>query len=171
MTKVYFPRLIVPFSSVVVCLLDFAIALVILAGLMIHYASLPGIKVLVLPFFLLLALLSSTGAGVFLAALNVKYRDFRYVVPFLIQLGFFVSPIAFSSADIYASDRIPAALKFLYSLNPMVAVIEGFRWSLLASDFPVDWKTVGTSSLVTIVLLFTGCWYFRKFENEFADVI
>lgn len=170
-TKVYFPRLIVPLSSVIVCLVDFAIAFVLLIVLMLYYGVVPGPQVFALPLFLLLALLSATGAGLLLAALNVKYRDFRYVVPFIIQLGLFVSPIAFSSADIYASTKVPEVLKWCYSLNPMVAVIEGFRWSLLGDSFPVNWNAVWVSCGVSATLLVGGIWYFRKVERNFADII
>ena len=171
LTKVYFPRLIVPLSAIFVCLVDFLIALLILAGLMIYYAKTPGMEVVFLPMFLILALFSTAGSGVLLSALTVKYRDFRYVVPFLIQLGFFVSPIGFSSADVYSSGRIPWWVKFIYSLNPMVAVIEGFRWSLLRDRFLAQWTVVGLSGVVALSLAFIGCWYFRKVEIQFADII
>lgn len=170
-TKVYFPRLIVPLSSIIVCLVDFLIAFVILIALMFYYGSAPGPELFALPAFLLLALLSATGGGLFLSALNVKYRDFRYVVPFIVQLGLFVSPIAFSSADVYGSDKIPGALKWLYSLNPMVAVIDGFRWSLFGGDFQMNWMSVWISCGVTAILMITGISYFRKVERNFADVI
>lgn len=170
-TKVYFPRLIVPLSSIMVCLVDFLIAFVILIGLMIYYGQVPGLHVFALPAFLLLALLSATGGGLLLSALNVKYRDFRYVVPFIVQLGLFVSPIAFSSSEIYASQKLPEIVKWLYSLNPMVAVIDGFRWSLFGDAFPVYWPSVYLSIGVTALLLVSGVWYFRKVERNFADVI
>ncbi len=170
-TKVYFPRLIVPLSSIIVCLVDFLIAFVILIALMFYYGAMPGPEIFALPAFLLLALLSATGGGLLLSALNVKYRDFRYVVPFIVQLGLFVSPIAFSSADVYSSDKIPEVLKWLYSLNPMVAVIDGFRWSLFGEAFQVNWNGLLISCGVTALLLISGIWYFRKVERNFADVI
>ncbi|MFN8713366.1 MAG: ABC transporter permease [Bacteroidota bacterium] len=170
-TKVYFPRLIVPLSSIIVCLVDFLIAFVILIALMFYYGVMPGAEIFALPAFLLLAILSATGGGLLLSALNVKYRDFRYVVPFIVQLGLFVSPIAFSSADVYSSDKIPEALKWLYSLNPMVAVIDGFRWSLFGEAFQINWNSLLISCGVTALLLISGIWYFRKVERNFADVI
>lgn len=170
-TKVYFPRLIVPLSSIIVCLVDFLIAFVILIVLMIYYGVMPGPEIFALPAFLLLALLSATGGGLLLSALNVKYRDFRYVVPFIVQLGLFVSPIAFSSSEIYASTKLPEFVKWLYSLNPMVAVIDGFRWSLFGEAFPVYWQSISISVGVTVLLMLSGIWYFRKVERNFADVI
>ncbi|MGL5888667.1 MAG: ABC transporter permease, partial [Bacteroidia bacterium] len=152
-TKVYFPRLIVPLSSIIVCLVDFLIAFVILIALMIYYGQLPGVQIFALPAFLLLAILSATGGGLLLSALNVKYRDFRYVVPFIVQLGLFISPIAFSTSEIYASDKLPEVIKWMYSLNPMVAVIDGFRWSLFGDAFPVYWQSVYISVGVTTLLL------------------
>ncbi len=134
LTKIYFPRLIVPASTVIVCLIDFAISFIILVLLMIFFQFMPDIKVLLLPFFLLLALVTAMGTGILIAALNVKYRDFRYIIPFIVQFGLYISPVAFSSADIYESTRIPEALKMLYALNPMVGVIDGFRWCLLGGE-------------------------------------
>ncbi|MCU0435793.1 MAG: ABC transporter permease [Bacteroidia bacterium] len=170
-TKVYFPRLIVPLSTIIVCFVDFLIAFVILIALMIYYGQWPGPEIFALPAFLLLAILSATGGGLLLSALNVKYRDFRYIVPFIVQLGLFVSPIAFSSSEIYASQKLPEFIKWIYSLNPMVAVIDGFRWSLFGEAFPVYWNSVYISIGVTALLLIGGVWYFRKVERSFADVI
>jgi lipopolysaccharide transport system permease protein len=170
-TKVYFPRLIVPVSTVIVCLVDFLISLVILAGVMIYYGHVPGPEAMVLPAFVALAVVSSAGLGIFLSAMNVKYRDFRYVLPFLIQMGVFVSPIAFSSVDVYASTNVPDWLKMVYSLNPMVAVIEGFRWSLLGSSFVIGTHYLAISVAIALVSLFGGIWYFRRAEREFTDFI
>ncbi|HRN36425.1 MAG TPA: ABC transporter permease [Flavobacteriales bacterium] len=171
LSKVYFPRLIVPASTVIVCLIDFLISFVILLVLMAAYRFVPDIKILLLPLFLMLALVTAMGSGLLIAALNVKYRDFRYVVPFIVQFGLYVSPVAFSSADIYGSDRIPQALKFIYALNPMVGVIDGFRWCILGGQtilyLPGFLLSVGISVLVLIL----GIRYFRKTERGFADVI
>ena len=133
LTKVYFPRLIVPAGSVIVSLVDFFISCAILGGLMIWYRFVPDMKVLLLPAFILMAFMASFGAGLWLSAFNVKYRDFRYVVPFLVQFGLYISPVGFSSAI------VPEEWRFLYFLNPMVGVIDGFRWALLGDAFPVNW--------------------------------
>ena len=170
-TKVYFPRSIVPLSSVVVCLVDFLVALSILAVLMFWYGYVPGATVLLVPIFVLLALMSALGAGLLLSALNVKYRDFRYIVPFMVQLGLYVSPVAFSSSAIRASTRVPPILKALYFLNPMVAPIEGLRWSLLGARFPIPAPAVALSAGVGLALLLGGNAYFRRAESSFADVI
>jgi lipopolysaccharide transport system permease protein len=125
---------------------------------------------LMLPLFLLLALITALGSGLYIAALNVKYRDFRYIVPFIVQFGLYISPIAFSSQDIYQSERIPEIIKWIYSMNPMVAVIDGFRWSILGTN---DLYLPGffISSAISLFLLFFGIYYFRKTEKSFADVI
>ncbi len=170
-TKVYFPRMIVPISTIIVCVVDFLISLVILAGIMIYFGHVPTWHMVFMPLFFLLAILASLGMGLFLSALNVKYRDFRYVVPFIIQLGLFVSPIAISSAEIYSSEKLPSFAKGLYSLNPMVAVIDGFRWSLLGEPFVANQTGLFLSLAVTVVMLFFGVWYFRKTERGFADII
>lgn len=170
-TKVYFPRMIVPISTIIVCVVDFLISMLILAGIMLYFGRVPDWHIVYLPLFLMLAVLAAIGSGLFLAALNVKYRDFRYVVPFVIQLGLFISPIAMDSADIYASEKLPAFAKALYSLNPMVAVIDGFRWCILGTDFVVNQIGLMLSLGVTVVMLFVGVWYFRRMEKGFADVI
>lgn len=171
LTKVYFPRLIVPASTVIVCLVDFFISLAILFVLMIAYRFAPGVQVLLLPCFLLLALVTAMGSGLLIAALNVKYRDFRYIVPFIVQFGLYVSPVAFASADIYTSPRIPAALKFIYAMNPMVGVIDGFRWCLLGGHTPIQWPGFLLSVGISLLLLVAGLSYFRRTERGFADVI
>ncbi|CAN5905186.1 ABC transporter permease [soil metagenome] len=169
-TKVYFPRLIIPLSTVIVCLIDFLITLVIVIGVMAYYHTAPDIKIFLLPLFLMLALFSSIGAGVFLSALNVKYRDFRYIVPFIIQLGLYISPVAFSSELIWKKD-IPEAVKVLYCFNPMVGVIDGFQWCLFGTAIPENWLSVKISCAVTLVMLIIGTWYFRRVEKNFADII
>ena len=164
-SKVYFPRLIVPASSVIVSFVDFAISMVLLGVLMIFYKVWPSLPLLGLPLFTLLALLASAGAGIWLAALNVKYRDFRYVVPFIVQFGLYVSPVGFSSSI------VPEKWRLLYSLNPMVGVIDGFRWSVSNGRTPFPQQSL-TLSLITIALLLaTGICYFRKTERTFADII
>ncbi|MFY8138579.1 MAG: ABC transporter permease [Flavobacteriales bacterium] len=170
LTKVYFPRMIVPASTIIVCLVDFLISFAILIVLMVVYQYTPSINMLMLPLFLLLALITALGSGLYIAALNVKYRDFRYIVPFIVQFGLYISPIAFSSQDIYQSERIPEIIKWIYSMNPMVAVIDGFRWSILGTN---DLYLPGffISSAISLFLLFFGIYYFRKTEKSFADVI
>jgi len=163
-SKVYFPRLIVPASAVVVSFIDFLISLALLALLMAWYQFTPGPRVFLLPAFLLLAILVCMGLTLLLAAMNVRYRDFRYVVPFLIQFGLFISPVGFSLSV------IPEHWRWLYSLNPMVGVIEGFRWSLLP-DYAVDPRTLLSSVLISTIVLVAGAIYFRKTERSFADVI
>jgi lipopolysaccharide transport system permease protein len=171
LTKVYFPRLIVPASTIIVCLIDFLISFAILVLLMVVYRFAPGPQMLLLPLFLLLALVTALGSGLLLAALNVKYRDFRYIIPFIVQFGLYVSPVAFSSADIYANPRIPEAIKFIYALNPMVGVIDGFRWCILGSEVPLFLPGFLLSVGISIALLALGIRYFRSTERSFADVI
>jgi len=164
-SKVYFPRLIVPGSSVIVGLVDFLISFGILALLMLWYQFIPDWRVVMLPLFLLLALAAALGAGVWLAALNVKYRDFRYIVPFLVQFGMYISPVGFSSSV------IPDKWRLLYSLNPMVGVIDGFRWALLGGESPLYLPGFILSVVLTLTLLWAGLKYFRSVERTFADVI
>ncbi len=164
-SKVYFPRLIVPASAVIVSLVDFAISLALLALLMIFYHVWPTWYLFTLPFFTLIALVASTGAGLWLAALNVEYRDFRYVVPFLVQFGLYVSPVGFSSA------LVPEKWRRLYSLNPMVGVIDGFRWAISGGASPIFFPGLIASLFVTSLLLIGGVWYFRRMERTFADRI
>ena len=164
-SKIYFPRLIVPGSAVIVGLVDFLISFVILGLLMAWYRYLPDWRLLTLPLFLLLALAVALGAGLWLAALNVKYRDFRYIVPFMVQFGLYVSPVGFSSSV------VPEKWRLLYCLNPMVGVIDGFRWALLGGKTPLYLPGFGLSLGLTLVLLWAGLRYFRKVETDFADVI
>ncbi len=171
LTKVYFPRLIIPVSTVIVCVIDFLISFVILIGIMAYYQFLPDIKILLLPLFFMLAFITSMGTGLYIAALNVKYRDFRYVIPFIVQFGLYVSPIAFSSEMIYNHPSVPQFLKFIYSLNPMVGVIDGFRWCILGGQTTLYLPGFLISIGISILFLILGVWYFRKTEQHFADVI
>lgn len=164
-SKVYFPRLIVPAGSVITSFVDFLITLGLMAVMMLWYGFLPGWQVVTLPLFMALAFGSAFGAGLWLCALNVKYRDFRYVIPFIVQFGLYVSPVGFTS------DNIPATWRWLYSLNPMVGVIDGFRWALLGGEAVIWWPSVLISATLTAVLCIFGIWYFRKVEDSFADVI
>lgn len=165
LTKIYFPRIIIPVSSIIVSLIDFAISLVIMATIMIWYDYLPDWRVATLPLFLLLAFLPAVGAGLWFSALNVKYRDFRYVVPFLLQFGLYVSPVGF------ASSIVPEKWRLFYALNPMVGVIDGFRWALLNGSVELYWPGLLLSTALSLALLVSGLWFFRKTERIIADVI
>ncbi len=164
-SKIYFPRLIVPAGSVITSLVDFLITLGMLALLMLWYGFLPDWRVLFLPLFVVLAFLAAFGAGLLLCSLNVKYRDFRYVVPFIVQFGIYLSPVGFSST------RVPEYLRWLYDLNPMVGVIEGFRWACLRGAVPLEVRSIACSVLITALMCLLGVWYFRRTERTFADVI
>ncbi len=164
-SKIYFPRLIIPCAAVVTSLVDFLVTLGLLALLMLWYGFVPGWQLLVLPLFVLLTLGLSVGLGLFFAALNVEYRDFRYVVPFIVQFGLFISPIAFTTAN------VPERWRTLYALNPMVGIIDGFRWSVLDGRTPLDLQAVSVAAAVTVSVLLVGVWYFRRMERSFADVI
>jgi lipopolysaccharide transport system permease protein len=171
LTKVYFPRIIVPVSTVIVCLIDFLISFGILVVIMLFLQYTPSWQIVMLPFFLLLALLTAMGSGLFIAALNVKYRDFRYVIPFIVQFGLYVSPIAFSSNTIFDSADIPEWAKVLYALNPMVGVIDGFRWCITGGQMAIATVPFAISIGITTMMLFIGVSYFRRTEKSFADVI
>jgi lipopolysaccharide transport system permease protein len=164
-SKVYFPRLIVPIAAVMVALVDLLVSFAILVGLMIWYWFMPGWQILLLPAFAAIAFMVSLGIGVWITALNVRYRDFRYVIPFIVQLGLYVSPVGFSSSI------IPDQWRLLYSLNPLVGVIDGFRWCLLGGEsqlyLPGLWLSVGGAGLFT----WLGIRQFRKMEKSFADLI
>ena len=164
-SKVYFPRMIVPAGAVIVGFVDFLISFVIMAALMVWYGFLPGIQILTLPLWILLAFLAAIGPGLFITALNVKYRDFRYVIPFVVQFGLYVSPVGFRS------DVVPEKWRLLYSLNPMVGVIDGFRWAICGGQFAIYWPGFATSIAITLFFLWFGIRYFRKTERTFADVI
>ncbi len=164
-SKIYFPRLIVPAGSVITSLVDFLITLALLAAMMIWYQFVPDWRILTLPLFMVLAFGAAFGAGLWLCALNVEYRDFRYIVPFIVQFGLYVSPVGFSSSI------VPDKWRLLYSLNPMVGVIDGFRWALLRGQSALDLRGVLLSCGLVAVLVATGIWYFRRTERTFADVI
>jgi lipopolysaccharide transport system permease protein len=164
-SKVYFPRLIVPTSAVIVSFVDFLISGIILLGLMAWYNFVPSWRIFTLPGFIAIAFAASMGAGLWLAALNVEYRDFRYVVPFIVQFGLYISPVGFSSGI------VPAQWRLVYSLNPMVGVIDGFRWAILGGESVIYMPGFLLSVGLVGVLLWSGIWYFRKMERRFADVI
>lgn len=163
-SKIYFPRLIVPASSVITSFVDFLITMALMALMMAWYRFVPDWRVIELPLFILLAFFASMGIGLWLCALNVEYRDFRYIIPFIVQFGLYVSPVGFSSTV------IPAKWRLLFCLNPAVGVIDGFRWALLRGQ-PFWWPDIASSILVTGFLYLSGIWYFRKMERTFADVI
>ena len=164
-SKVYFPRLIVPTATVVTAFVDFLISFVILLGLMVYYQFAPGWNMLLLPLFTLLALFASLGPGLWITALNVKYRDFRYVIPFVVQFGLYISPVGFSSSV------IPEKWRLIYSLNPMVGVIDGFRWCILGGGSPIYWPGFILSLVIVIFFIWLGVSRFRKMEKTFADLI
>jgi lipopolysaccharide transport system permease protein len=164
-SKVYFPRLIVPAGSVVTSFVDFLITLALMAIMMIWYGFAPDWRLFLLPAFAFLAFAASFGVGLWFCALTVEYRDFRFVVPFIVQFGLYVSPVGFSDSN------VPEKWRFLYPLNPMVGVIDSFRWALLRGEPPLSLSTLGTSIIVVFLVCVTGIWYFRKMERTFADVI
>lgn len=163
-TKVYFPRLAVPIATVLSGVVDFVLAFIVLLGMLLVYGILPTFNVVWLPLFLLLALVTSLGVGLWLSALNVQFRDVRYVVPFLTQIWLFATPIA------YPSSLLPEAWRTLYGLNPMVGVVEGFRWALLGAN-TTPGPIIGVSALAASALLVSGLYYFRRMEKTFADVV
>ena len=165
LSKVYFPRLVIPTSAVIVSFVDFLISGIILLGLMTWFNFVPSWRIITLPVFIAIAFAASMGAGLWLAALNVEYRDFRYVVPFLVQFGLYISPVGFSS------NVVPQQWRLLYSLNPMVGVIDGFRWAILGQESVIYWPGFWLSLGIVGLVLVTGIWYFRKMERTFADVI
>jgi lipopolysaccharide transport system permease protein len=164
-TKVYFPRLIIPTATVLTAFVDFFISFIILLGMMVYYQFLPGWNLLLLPIFIVLALLASLGPGLWITALNVKYRDFRYVIPFVVQFGLYISPVGFST------NVIPEKWRLLYSLNPMVGVIDGFRWCILGGESPIYWPGFALSIVIVTFFLWLGISSFRKMEKSFADLI
>lgn len=164
-SKVYFPRLVVPTSAVVVSFVDFMISGMILLGLMAWYNFVPSWRILTLPVFIGIAFMAAMGAGLWLCALNVKYRDFRYIVPFIVQFGLYISPVGFSSSI------VPERWRLLYSMNPMVGVIDGFRWAILGGESQIYWPGFLLSLSLVLLILVTGIQYFRKMERTFADVI
>ena len=164
LTKVYFPRLIVPAAAVLSCLVDFAIAFLVLLGMMLVYGITPSTAILALPFFVVLAAVTALAVAVWLSALNVLYRDVRYTIPFLVQFWLFVSPVA------YPSSLVPESWRMVYGLNPMAGVIEGFRWALLGESDPPG-PMLAVSILVVAALLAGGLLFFRRMERSFADVV
>ncbi len=165
-SKVYFPRLIIPTSAVIVSLIDFLISFVIMLLIMIFwYSFIPSSNIIFVPLFLLLVFLSSLGAGFWLSALNVEYRDFRYLVPFIVQFGVYISPIGFMSSI------VPEKWRLIYSLNPVVGVIDGFRWAMLGEAQPLWWPAIFSSIGISLILFLSGFLYFRRTEKTFADVI
>ena len=168
-SKVYFPRMIIPASSVITSLVDFFISLVLMFGLLAWYKTVPSINLVFLPIFILMAFLASFGVGLWLTSLNVKFRDFKHVVPFLVQIGLYISPVAFTSLK--ASSIIPEKFRLLYYLNPMAGVIDGFRWCFFGDKMPLNWNGMFISLAVTIFFLLIGIRTFRKMEKSFADLI
>jgi lipopolysaccharide transport system permease protein len=171
-TKIYFPRLVIPVSSVLGGVVDFAIAFLVLIGMIVYYNNAPGSDftftltpaLLTLPLFLLLALITALAASLWLSSLNVIYRDISYILPFLIQIWFFITPI------VYSASEVPENLRFIYSLNPMVGVVEGFRWALLGAE-TAPGPMVAVSAIVALIVLIGGLFYFRRMERTFADMI
>ena len=164
-SKIYFPRIIIPCTSIVVSLVDFAISFMMLIILMLWFRFMPPLQFLLLPFFIFLALISALGVGLWLTSLNVKYRDFQHIVPFIIQFGMYVSPVGFST------NVVPEQWKLLYCLNPMVGVIDGFRWCILGGKFVLYWPGFALSIGVALLFFLSGIWFFRKTEKMFADYI
>lgn len=164
-SKVYFPRIIIPCATVATSFVDLLIASGMLIVLMAWYGVTPSWQCFALPLFVLLTLGFSIGLSLLFAALNVEYRDFRYIVPFLVQIWIFISPIAFTTTN------VPEQWRALYALNPLVGIIDGFRWAILGGAAPLDLEAVGVSTAATVAVLVVGMWYFRRMERTFADVI
>ncbi|NMG05949.1 ABC transporter permease [Brasilonema sp. UFV-L1] len=164
-SKVYFPRLIVPTSAVIVSFVDFLVAGMLLLGLMAWYNFVPDWRILTLPIFIFIAFVAAIGAGLWLAALNVEYRDFRFIVPFIVQFGQYISPVG------YSSSKVPEQWRLLYSLNPMVGVIDGFRWAISGGQASIYLPGFFLSLGLVVLVFFSGIWYFRKMERKFADII
>jgi lipopolysaccharide transport system permease protein len=161
--KVYFPRLLIPMAAVSTALVDFLVTFFLLALLLAWYGVAPGSALIALPVFVLLTAALALGLGLLMAALTVRYRDFRYVVPFVVQLGLFVSPVAFTTS------QVPERWRALYALNPMAGIIDGFRWSIVGA--PLDFRTIGAAVVFSIAMVMVGTWYFRRTERGFADAI
>ena len=164
-SKVYFPRLLFPASAMIVSFVDFLIAGLIMIGLMIWYGFAPNLRMLTLPLFIFVAFATALGAGLWMAALNVKYRDFGIIVPVVVQFGMYVSPVA------YSISLVPEKWRLLYFMNPMAGVIEGFRWAILGGDFRIHWPGFLLSILLVIIIFITGLIHFRKTEKSFVDTI
>ena len=164
-SKVYFPRLIVPTAAVVTSFVDFLISFIILIGMMIYYRYVPHWQILLIPFFIVLAFLASLGPGLWITALNVKYRDFRYIIPFIVQFGLYISPVGFSSSI------VPDKWRLLYSLNPMTGIIDGFRWCIIGGSSPIYWPGFTLSMFIIVFFLWLGIITFRNTEKSFADLV
>lgn len=162
-TKVYFPRILIPSSSIVLGFVDFLITFILLLLMMIPYHFVPSVNIVFLPFFALLTFFASFGVGILMSTLNLKYRDFRYIVPFIVQFGMYISPVAFSSSI------VPEKYQFLYSLNPLVGVIDGFRWCIIGGDVPLNVQSLAISTVVILGFTILGIQYFRKTEKMLAD--
>ena len=164
-SKIYFPRLVVPASSVIVCFADFFISAVFLAAMMFYYQFLPPVQIFLLPLFVLMVLGVSLGSGLWVAALMVEYRDFRFIVPFAVQFGLYVSPV------VWMTSKVPEQWRFWYSLNPVVGIIDGFRWCILGGGNVINFGEMAAAIGGIVFLLSTGLWYFRRMERTFADTI
>jgi len=164
-SKVYFPRLVLPTTAVIVSFVDFLISFTILLAMMLWYQFIPEVRIIMLPLFILIAFAASMAGGLWIAALNVKYRDFRYIIPFIVQFGLYISPVGFTSSI------VPDKWRLLYSLNPMVGVIDGFRWAILGGDYQLYLPGFLLSVSLVALILVSGIVYFRKTEKTFADVI
>jgi lipopolysaccharide transport system permease protein len=164
-SKVYFPRLVIPASSIIASLVDLLISACFLGLLMIWFQFVPGPRIVLVPLFVVLAFGAALGVGLWVAALMVKYRDFRHILPFVVQFGLYASPVGYITAV------VPEQWRWLYSLNPMVGVIDGFRWAILGGEHTLAWSNLATSCAVIVVTIWTGIWYFRQTERTFADVI
>jgi lipopolysaccharide transport system permease protein len=163
-SKVYFPRLVVPISSVITSMVDFLISAVLMALMMAWYGYAPGVSILLLPLFVALAFATAFGAGLWVSALMVRYRDFRFILPFVVQFGLYISPVGFRS------EVVDEKWRFLYSMNPMVGVIDGFRWAILGQS-QIYWPGFAVSVAGVAIIIISGIWYFRRTEKTFADVI
>ena len=164
-SKVYFPRLVLPTTAVIVSFVDFLISFVILLAMMLWYGFIPEVRIIMLPLFILIAFAASMAGGLWIAALNVKYRDFRYIIPFVVQFGLYISPVGFTSSI------VPDKWRLLYSINPMVGVIDGFRWAILGGEYQLYLPGFLLSLALVAFILVSGIVYFRKTEKTFADVI
>lgn len=165
LSKVYFPRILVPLSSILVAAMDFAIGMVLLVLMLLYFGFMPTWRLLSIPIFLAVAFSAAGGIGLLFSALNVRYRDFQFIVPFIVQFGLYLSPVGFSSSV------VPEKWKLIYALNPMVGVIDGFRWALLGDAFLIRWDVQLISVSISALLLGSGIWFFRRFERGIADVI
>ncbi len=164
LTKIYFPRMVIPLASVFSSLADFLIAFIVMLGLMLYYRIAPTSNIWTLPFFLLLAVITALGVGLWLSAMNVLYRDIGYMIPYITQLWFYLTPI------VYSSSEVPEEWRFFYALNPMVGVVEGFRWALLGTVDAPD-PMIAVSATISVVIFISGMFYFRRMERTFADMV